>query len=46
LGAAIDEGKMKPEEYDKLTIFERAVLEEFQRVRKVLEEMKELLEGI
>ena len=30
----------------KLTIFERAVLEEFQRVRKVLEEMKELLEGI
>ena len=26
------EGKMKPEEYDKLTIFERAVLEEFQWV--------------
>lgn len=37
---------MKVEEYNQLTPFERAMLEEFQKVRSVLEEMGETLKKL
>lgn len=37
---------MKPEEYNQLTIFERALLEEFRKLRDVIDDLRREISSI